>query len=93
MNDLELAQQALPEPDLAVDNGGVGCFYDRSMIAMFLAGMSKAREIDAKSPRLRGEQIVDLWQQSKGSKYEAWNEKFITFARIIEDAIRSQVKK
>jgi hypothetical protein len=47
MTDLELAQQALPVPDFAVDNGGDGCFYEGSMLDMFLAGMAKAREIDA----------------------------------------------
>jgi hypothetical protein len=46
MTDLELAQAALPEPQWVTQLGGVA-YSDDQAIAMFLSGMSKAREIDA----------------------------------------------
>jgi hypothetical protein len=102
LTDLEHAQAALPEPKRnsgVFEKIGIATFKRVNAITvddgitMFLAGMAKAREIDAHCPQLRGEQIVDLWEQSKGSKYERWDEKFITFARAIEAAIRLQEKK
>jgi hypothetical protein len=56
MTDLEHAQAALPNPDSGVEIVGLGNFNANAiwttysgglMLKMFLAGMAKAREIDA----------------------------------------------
>jgi hypothetical protein len=47
MTDLELAQQALPEPNIT-SVFGYQSWSKNQLIDMFLAGMAKAREIDAK---------------------------------------------
>jgi hypothetical protein len=49
MTDLELSQQALPFPDGVFNYSGQSFeYFSRSqMLDMFLAGMAKAREIDA----------------------------------------------
>jgi hypothetical protein len=46
MSDLELAQQALPEPNIT---SVFGCqsWFENQLVSMYLAGMAKARELDA----------------------------------------------
>jgi hypothetical protein len=60
MTDLELAQQALPEPNIT---SVFGCqsWFENQLVSMYLAGMAKAREIA--QPHLTSEQITAIYQQ------------------------------
>jgi hypothetical protein len=81
MTDLELAQQALPNPDSGVEIVGLGNFNANaiwttysggSMLKMFLSGMAKAREIDAQQQAPTHDEIECLLKEARTLRDALW---------------------
>jgi hypothetical protein len=92
MTDLELAQQALPFPDGVFNYSGQSFeYFSRSqMLDMFLAGMAKAREIDAGICKSQKYMVLDPHRTYSAQDICAAQKRAVQY---IESAIRSQGKK
>jgi replicative DNA helicase len=100
MTDLELAQQALPVSFYVLGREGDGYSADRllnesaydqdQMLAMYLTGMAKAREIDAGICKSQKYIVLDPHRTYSAQDICAAQKRAVQY---IESAIRSQGKK